>query len=264
MNAHDDAPTEASSEFNQRERLAQWLIRHAARNSPAALVDRLEEEWLAALAAQGGALSRLRFALGCCWATRVITHDYLASRVPANAAATEHGSIILGQYDPSYFSRRTMIFLLIVGLHTIVIYGFATGFAQKVIGAIPGPMKTTFLDPPNEHELPLPPITSHLPTAKPIKPEAVLTFEFPRESVIGDTSTPKPPPPALPAPAKAVSRILGGPGRRIPDTRASTIRLAAETPRGNGCRYSSCMCRQNRSTCFGPDTRAVLGHRETR
>ncbi len=218
MNSRDDAPAAASSEPRQGERFTRWLILHAARSSPAALADRLEEEWLAALAPQDGPLSRLRFAIGCCWATRVIAHDYLASRASASAPATEHGTIILGQYDSSYFSRRTTILVLIVGLHIIVIYGFATGFAQKVIGGIPGPIIATFLPPPGTHEFPPPTITSHLPTTKPIIPDVMPTFEFPREPIIEEPLIPNQLPPSQQVPSKAVSRILGGPGAGFPNT----------------------------------------------
>lgn len=219
MNPQDDAPAAASSELGRHERLSRWLVQHAARNSPAALADRLEEEWLAALAAQDGPLSRLWFAIGCCWATRVIAHDYLASHASVSAPATEHGTIILGQYDSSYFSRRTTILLLIVGLHLIVIYGFATGFGQGVIEPIPGRMKTTVWDTPRSVDFPPPRIASHLATAKPIVPDVVPLFELPRETAIENTSIPNPqPPPMRPPISKAVNRILGGPGVGFPNT----------------------------------------------
>jgi hypothetical protein len=57
---------------NGREGLAGWLIQRAARAAPPTLSERLAEEWMADLAARKGALDRLRLALGCCWAIRVI------------------------------------------------------------------------------------------------------------------------------------------------------------------------------------------------
>jgi hypothetical protein len=69
-----------------------WLIRHAARLAPDGLSSRLEEEWLADSESRSSALSRLRFAVGCCWATVVIVHDFPRSQVPAAIpAATVRG-----------------------------------------------------------------------------------------------------------------------------------------------------------------------------
>lgn len=218
MKTHDDAAAAASSDPSPRERFTARLIVHAARNSPPALAARLEEEWLAALAAQDGPLSRLRFAIGCCWATRVITHDYLASGTTASARATEQGAIILGQYDAAYFSRRTMIFVLIVGLHLIVIYGFATGFGHGVIRAMPGWATATFLPSPGRDVFPPPPIASSLPTTKPIIPSLVSIFEFPLEPTIEQPRIVNPPPASLPPTSKAINRILGGPGVGFPNT----------------------------------------------
>ena len=61
------------------------LIQRAAHRAPPALSQRLEEEWLADLTARRGVIPRLRFALGCSWATRVIAHEL---GVSSGAAAT--------------------------------------------------------------------------------------------------------------------------------------------------------------------------------
>jgi hypothetical protein len=63
--------------------LTQWLIRHAAQLAPDTLYLRLEEEWLADLQARSSAMSRLRFALGCCWATVVIADEFPEAQVAA-------------------------------------------------------------------------------------------------------------------------------------------------------------------------------------
>jgi hypothetical protein len=64
--------------------LAYRLIRRAARSAPPALAARLEEEWSADLATRAGTFSRLRLAIGCFWATGVITRDFA---VPQMATA---------------------------------------------------------------------------------------------------------------------------------------------------------------------------------
>lgn len=221
MNPRDQAQGGAASEVARTEGLSRWLVRHAARRSPAALAERLEEEWLADLAAQHGALSRLRFALGCCWAMRVIARDYVASAARAGDHATEHGAIVLGHYGPASYVRRTTIFFLIVCLHVFVIYGFATGLAQKVIQAMPGPMKTTIVNQPRPHELPPPKITSSLPAPTRLIALVAPTFEFPSDGINESVIPRAPPPPRIvvpPARSRAGVRILGGSGQGFPNT----------------------------------------------
>jgi len=74
--------------------LAHSLICRAARSAPPQLSARLEEDWNADLSARRGG-----FALGCCWATRVIAHDYLAASL---AAATSAGANVDIAYAPSH------------------------------------------------------------------------------------------------------------------------------------------------------------------
>ena len=86
------------------------LIRRAACSAPGALSERLEEEWLAALAEQRGLLRRLSFSLGCCWAALAIGRDHVtlgAASVPATCSAT--GNRTLAVYAPHaspLFPRR--------------------------------------------------------------------------------------------------------------------------------------------------------------
>ena len=58
------------------DQVSHWSIHHAARRAPEGLSSRLEEEWLADSESRSSALSRLRFAMGCCWAIVVIVHDF--------------------------------------------------------------------------------------------------------------------------------------------------------------------------------------------
>src|ERR1700733_2865426 len=69
------------------DRVSQWLVHRAASATPRALAARLEEEWLADIATRPSVFSRLRFALGCCWATMVIAHE-LSAQVPVTSTAT--------------------------------------------------------------------------------------------------------------------------------------------------------------------------------
>jgi len=218
MNSHQDSRARQPRELDQLERLTRGLIQHAARNSPATLSERLEEEWLADLAARRGALSRLSFALGCCWAMRVISRDYLAAGAAAGSSAGQ-GTIILGPHDAGYFSRRTAIFLLIVFLHVLVIYGFATGFVRRVFDAIPLPIQTSFLDPPPTH-VPLPVIKGRPLTTTPpvIPPDLQPTIVFPADPSNSSVASDLPLQPTPPVALSKVTRILGGPGVDFPNT----------------------------------------------
>jgi hypothetical protein len=68
--------------------VARELVSYAARSGPRGLVERLEEEWLADLMARQGAFSRIRFGVGCCWATRVIAREFGAAAAAAGSSAS--------------------------------------------------------------------------------------------------------------------------------------------------------------------------------
>jgi hypothetical protein len=104
-----------------------WLIHHAARRAPESLSSRLEEEWLADSECRSSALSRLRFAVGCCWATMVIVNDYPRSRAPAvSHVAAATGFITLADRNFGYFSLRSGTLFLIVGIHAALFCGLIT------------------------------------------------------------------------------------------------------------------------------------------
>ena len=92
--------------------LAHRLVLHAARKAPAALAERLEEEWLADLQSRSGALARLRLALGCCWATAVITRDFRVPQLAPSGAVHGHRAVLADlQHGLPHLSRRTVAFI---------------------------------------------------------------------------------------------------------------------------------------------------------
>lgn len=206
------------------EGLTRWLIQHAARNAPSALSERLEEEWLADLAERSGALARLRFGMGCCWATRVIAYEYSVPKVLAAASTT--GNKVMNAYaqpDYSLFSRRTLAFVLIVGLHGIFIFALANGLVHTAIEVIPHRIQAIVLPAIQTPVEQPPPISQPTLSATVVRiPPTEYPPEFPPENlptergVGAQVEGPGAPPPSTPV--HSVTRVLGGPGKAFPNT----------------------------------------------
>lgn len=210
----EDRPGRAAA-FNH------WLIRHAADRAPESLAPRLEEEWLADLEARSGALSRLRFSIGCCWATRVIAQQFepLCAAVAGPLVAAK----LVGAYpthDSGYFPRRSGALFLVVTLHAVLFYGIVTTLSHVHVGALPDPLQNLPLASPHPHELPppLPPPQWQSTKIVTQMPDFLIAREpDPREDVTTDVSQHYPPPPTPPLPPRAVTQVQGGPGAGFPD-----------------------------------------------
>lgn len=127
-------------------RVTHWLIHCAARSAPASLAERLEEEWSADVATRLSTLSRLRFALGCCWATRVIAHEHRVSSVPVTGSTLGAKLMIAHLHNDSKFLvRRSTTLFLVIGLHIALFYALMTGLAFNIIKASdpPQPPRST-------------------------------------------------------------------------------------------------------------------------
>jgi TonB family protein len=206
--------------------LATRLVHYAARHAPSDLSERLEEEWLADLAAQSGGFARLRFALGCCWARQVIAHDALAFGSRLSAASAGHGTLT-GVSVPhlSPLPRRAAVFVLILGLHAAAILGFIYGVRVITHTDPPPPIHGTILKDPSRPQPPPPVPRPHFtqPTGTVIPLGPVPRFSEPSYEFTSD------PNPALTGPIHTVTRKLGGPGKEFPATRdfypPSAIRL---------------------------------------
>ena len=202
--------------------LAGQVIRRAARNAPSSLSQRLEEEWLADMAARRGRISRLRLAVGCCWAAMVIAREHAAAAVMAAGQAGGHKTAATyAPHDASFLSRRrTTALLFIAALHGALIYFLAIGLAQQRPAAAEN-MRVWFADEFHTQERPPP-----LPPPAKIAPGRV---EVPQPDIRVEASDDANPPPALvDTPPQAVTaqpsspplsyRVIGGPGERFPNT----------------------------------------------
>jgi TonB family protein len=203
---------------------ARSLVQHAARRAPASLAERLEEEWLADFEERKSALARLRFGVGCAWATRVIAHEYLEPKV---ATASANGATVATTHyrgpDYSFLSRRTVAVFGIIGLHALIIYGFATGLVHNVIVKIVPPV-TVVQPTPRKIEQP-PPLDPNPTFQKPIPlfprdsdvPKFDVENDAPQDvAVVEPTRTS--PTAAIVPPPHVVNRVGGGPGRAFPNS----------------------------------------------
>ena len=202
--------------------IARSLVQHAAHRAPASLAQRLEEEWSADFEERKSGLARLRFGIGCCWATRVIAHEYLEPKV-ATASASGATVAATGYTPPDYsfLSRRTVAVLGILGLHAVIIYGFSTGIVHTVITKFVPPI-TVVASPPKPPEtpppLPDPQFQEQIPRIDPL----VNVPKFDDSSAPVDVA-PREQPQVVPVAAAVtqptvVSRVMGGPGRNFPTT----------------------------------------------
>lgn len=199
------------------ESFALHLIHHGARSAPPSLSERLEEEWLADLAARSGPLSRLRFALGCCWASRVIAHELAAVRTAASAAGPKSVTLY-AQADPSLLSPRAALFVVIVCLHAILIYALAAGLARRVIDEL-APDISVVATRPDTARQPPPPLPLPQRNFRPPRIESVEPL-IPIDTLpeTGGIEVARAEPPERPTPQRAMTRIIGGPGAGFPNT----------------------------------------------
>jgi hypothetical protein len=127
--------------------MANCLIHQAARHAPDSLSERLEEEWLADSVARCRPLSRLRFAIGCCWASKVIAWEH---PLPAHSASTSpivHRHLVHFAHDEfPFFTGGAASFVLVVSLHAAVLYGLAAGSGPKFSQSIVAPIMIQVVD----------------------------------------------------------------------------------------------------------------------
>ena len=123
------------------------------------------------------------------------------------------------QHDASYLSRRAIAFVAIIGLHVLLIYGFATGLAQRAIAVVSAPLQTDIVQEVQKRDEPPPPPPPKMerpPVEVPPPDVAINMPAEPQSTAITNVTTQHvtAPPPA----PRAVSRTPGGPGKGFPNT----------------------------------------------
>jgi periplasmic protein TonB len=198
-----------------------WLIHQAACRAPESLSQRLEEEWLADLAARPSAMSRLRFAIGCCWATQVIAFEYQPSRIPVTSSVVE-GKLVsaYAQHGLGNFSSRSTTLFLVVTLHAALFYGVLTTLSHIHGSVVPAPLQNRLVE--NPHPLPLPPSLPapqlNRPTIQVPTPDFDVAREPDPSQIVAREIIPEPSLPLSPlSPPHAVKQVQGGPGTGFPN-----------------------------------------------
>jgi TonB family protein len=131
------------------------LVRCAARTAPSSLTARLEEEWLADMQERSSSLSRLRFAVGCYWASIAIGLQHRPIRVPA--ASSAHGNASMLLEPPGFLSSRAATFSLVLSLHAAVLCGLMMAGTKLLKPAEPPAIQPRVIDRPLPQIKPPPP-----------------------------------------------------------------------------------------------------------
>lgn len=223
---------------NGRDFFSNWLIRHAARKAPPDLAERLQEEWRADMASRTSSLSRLRFALGCCWATQVIAYEHQPARAAATASSGGASALFAFSeaHGASFYSRRGSSFAVVLALHVAVFYALLTFVTHP--HAIPEAkaLVPRFLP---KAEVPqirpqTPPDLAQIDHRLPIAPPEVPPIDDGGGSVTTVVEQKPLPPhePRVPDPPQAVKRVRGGAGAGFPNAQefypSKEIRLGHE------------------------------------
>jgi len=225
-NSESEPPGSAATAATSRRGLVPWLIHQAARRAPAPLAERLEEEWLADLWTRSSTISRLGFALGCCWATGIIASEYCVLAAPA---ATARGASVWNQADrePGLFPRHSLAVISVLGFHLAIIAVLLVGLGGKIQHFATPHLEIRQLTNPER-----PPLREDLP-----KPEVIhkaFTIPIPEDPTLPEPNEERHIS-AAPADGQVqagagtaaeqlfghapnVSRVAGGPGTGFPNT----------------------------------------------
>ena len=195
------------------------LVRRAARTAPSSLSARLEEEWLADMQERTSALSRLRFAVGCYWASVAIGLEHRTAGVAV--ASTAPGNVSLSVEPARFFSSRAVTFGLVLSLHAAV-FGVLMMVGTKLFTPVEPPaIQPRVIDQPPP-PIKAPPLDPHpsfvdqfrvLPKLPPWEPPEEPTVP----QIVNDPPVPPQPPGTIGnLPPREIVRLQGGVGPTFP------------------------------------------------
>jgi TonB family protein len=195
------------------------LVRRAARSAPSSLSARLEEEWLADMQERTSGLSRLRFAVGCYWASVAIGLEHRTAGVAV--ASTAPGNVSLSVEPARFFSSRAVTFGLVLSLHAAVFAGLMMARTQFSKPVEPPALQPRVID------RPLPPVKSPpVETRRSFFDKFTVIPKLPPVELPPQPTVPKivsdPPVPPQPpgttgtSPLRDIVRVQGGAGPTFP------------------------------------------------
>jgi periplasmic protein TonB len=127
-------------------------------------------------------------------------------------------------HESNWASKRGLVFIGVIGIHVILVWGLASGFAMKIVEAVAPPIATEFLEEKMEEEAPPPPPPPKMELPPIEVPPPVVDITIPVEStataitnVTDKPAPPAPPPVVVAAPVARVAPKLN-PRSQQPET----------------------------------------------
>jgi protein TonB len=124
--------------------------------------------------------------------------------------------------DSSFFTRRSLVFVIIVLAHAALFYGMNAGLTRHIISQVFGPIETRIIEAPKEEDNQPPPPPPKFETPPPFVPPPDISIEIPADApastAITTVTTTRPvqaPPPAAPPVQKASTAPRSDPRRPL-------------------------------------------------
>ncbi len=113
--------------------------------------------------------------------------------------------------DSSFFTRRGIVVIIIVGFHVLAFWALATGLAQKVVELVAPPIEADIVEEvkPEDQPPPPPPPEMERPPVEVPPPEVAIDLPMETNTTAIADITDKTPPPAPPPPP----RVAGQPAK---------------------------------------------------
>ena len=113
--------------------------------------------------------------------------------------------------DSNFFTRRGIVVAIIIIIHVLAFYGFASGLATKAIQALAPPIEADIVEEVKKEDEPPPPPPPEMerPPVEVPPPEVSIDLPMETTSTAIQDVTDKPPPPAPPPPV----RVAGSPAK---------------------------------------------------
>jgi periplasmic protein TonB len=108
--------------------------------------------------------------------------------------------------DSTFFTRRGIVVVIIIGLHILAAWALASGLARKVVEVLAPPIEADIVDEvkPEDEPPPPPPPEMERPPVEVPPPEVAIDLPMETTTTAIADITDKPPPPAPPPPPRAV------------------------------------------------------------